>query len=203
MDGFNHNDKEIVFWSETGEVLSQNKYSETHVSSSGGGGHVGRNGGHVRAPKIKSTTVINHEIWIKKDDGKEKNVKLVGQDIPLREGQRVTLISAGVKGENSSYHSVLVNHNANKHWFINDADSLNQKLKIDLVTGNSVLLAGALWLFLIFLNQNSAVLLSIETISFVGFVIYKLLTKMPRVRKMKKSLDGHLESLAQQAYRNV
>ena len=118
MDSFKHKNKEIEFWQVTGEVLGQNKYSETHVSSSGGGGHVTQHGGHVSAPKVHSTTVTNHEFWIKTDDGTEESVQLSGYDIPLREGQRITLISAGVKGYDSGYFSILVNHNTSKHWFI-------------------------------------------------------------------------------------
>jgi len=33
MENFKHRNKEIEFWSVTGEIMAQNKYSETHVSS--------------------------------------------------------------------------------------------------------------------------------------------------------------------------
>lgn len=65
MENFKHRNKEIEFWSVTGEIMAQNKYSETHVSSSGGGGYIGAHGGHIRAPSVHSTTVTNHEFWIK------------------------------------------------------------------------------------------------------------------------------------------
>jgi hypothetical protein len=37
----------ISFHAVNGTVLSTSKYSETHVSSSGGGGYIGRNGGQI------------------------------------------------------------------------------------------------------------------------------------------------------------
>lgn len=199
MENFKHKNKEIEFWSVTGEILGQNKYSETHVSSSGGGGYVGKHGGHVSAPQVHSTTVTNHEFWIKKEDGSEKSVQLAGHDIPLREGQKITLISAGVKGKDSGYFSVLVNHNANKHWFINKADSLNKHLKIDQASGKSILIAGGLWWLV------AEVTGSVETGAVIAgaFVVYRLATKIPRIFKMTKALDKHLESLAQHAYQNT
>lgn len=199
MENFKHRKKEIEFWSVTGEILGQNKYSETHVSSSGGGGYVGRHGGHVSSPSVHSTTVTNHEFWIKKEDGSEKSVQLAGHDIPLREGQKITLISAGIKGNDSGCFSVLVNHNANKHWFINKAASLNKRLEIDQVSGKSILIAGGLWWLVTYITN------SVETGAVIAgaFVVYRLATKIPRISKMRNSLDKHLESLAQQVYQNT
>mgnify|MGYP000277111991 CR=1 FL=1 len=199
MENFKHRNKEIEFWSVTGEVLDQNKYSETHVSSSGGGGYVGKHGGHVSAPSVHSTTVTNHEFWIKKEDGSEKSVQLAGHDIPLRGGQKITLISAGIKGKDSGYFSVLVNHNANQHWFINKASSLNQHLKIEMASGKSILIAGGLWWLV------AQVTGSVGTGAVIAgaFVVYRLATKISRIFKMYKALDKHLDSLAQASYKNT
>ncbi|WP_165313155.1 hypothetical protein [Vibrio ziniensis] len=199
MENFKHRNKEIKFWSVTGEILGQNKYSETHVSSSGGGGYVGQHGGHVSAPTVHSTTVTNHEFWIKKEDGSEKSIQLAGHDIPLREGQKITLISAGIKGKDSGYFSVLVNHNANQHWFVNKADSLNKLLKIDQISGKSIFIAGGLW-WLVTSITNSVGTGAIIT---GAFVVYRIATKIPRIIKMIKALNKHLESIAQQAYQNT
>ena len=146
MENFRFRKKEIDFLSITGEVLGQNKYSETHVSSSGGGGYVGEHGGRVHAPTVHSTTITNHEFWIKKEDGGEYAVQLSGCDIPLNKKKKITLISAGIKGKKTRYYCILVNHNANRHWFINKAEALNQKLKIYRPSGKSVFIAGGLWL---------------------------------------------------------
>lgn len=199
MENFKHRNKEIEFWSVTGEIMAQNKYSETHVSSSGGGGYVGTHGGHISAPSVHSTTVTNHEFWIKTEDGSEESVQLAGRDIPLREGQKITLISAGIKGKGEGYYSVLVNHNANKHWFINKADRLNKLLKIDVASGKSILITGGLFCLVTYITES----LGTGAVIAGAFVIYRLATKIYRIIKMTDALDQHLESLAQQAYQNT
>ncbi|MFQ2209979.1 hypothetical protein ACK31V_04610 [Aeromonas caviae] len=199
MENFKHRNKEIEFWSVTGEIMAQNKFSETHVSSSGGGGYVGTHGGHISAPSVHSTTVTNHEFWIKTEDGSEESVQLAGCDIPLREGQKITLISAGVKGKGEGYYSVLVNHNANKHWFINEAGSLNKSLKIDLASGKSILITGGLFCLVTYITGS----LGAGAVIAGAYFIFRLATKITRIIKMTKALDQHLESLAQQAYQNT
>ena len=62
MESFKHKDKEVEFYTITGEVLSQQKSSETHVTSSGGGGYIGKQGGHISAPQIKTTVINKHEV---------------------------------------------------------------------------------------------------------------------------------------------
>jgi hypothetical protein len=144
MNSFVHRGKEVEFLQVTGEVLGSNKYSETHVSSSGGGGYVGKYGGNVSAPQIHSTAVTNHEFWIKTEDGVEVDIKLQGTDIPLRVGQRISVIAATRKGSERMWYSVLVNHSAGKHWFINKADDLNKLLKLEQCTGKSLIVAGCI-----------------------------------------------------------
>ncbi|WP_075185084.1 hypothetical protein [Teredinibacter haidensis] len=195
MENFKHRKIEVVFKSITGEVLGQNKYSETHVSSSGGGGYIDKHGGHVDAPQIHSKSVTNHEFWIRKQDGTEENVQLKGHDIPLRAGQIITLISAFTNEKRKPYYSVLVNHNAKKHWFINKANELNRFFCIDVFSGKSLVLAGGLW-------WGVAYLLSAEfgAIAAGIFLLYRLITKFPRMSRLEKELDAYLESLAQKAY---
>lgn len=193
MESFKHRGKEVEFWRTTGEVLSQNKYSETHVSQSGGGvGYVGKYGGYVSAPKIHSTTVTNHEFWIKQEDGSEKSFKLSGHDIPIREGQRISIITAGLKGSDSNYHSILVNHDTHEHWLLNNAKELNKHLKIDDISGKSLLIAGGLWWLVALVSTKE-----IGAIVAVGFIIYRTVTKGTRIDKMLKALSQHLEELVQ------
>ncbi|MCM2680716.1 hypothetical protein [Echinimonas agarilytica] len=241
MKNFKYKRKEVEFWSITGEILSQNKYSETHVHSSGGGGYVGKDGGHVSPPNVHSNTITNHEFWIKKSDGSEKSIQLSGHDIPLRPGQRITIISAGMKGKDSGYYSVLVNHHANEHWFLNKAEALNKQLKIYQATGKSILIAGALWWAIAQVSSRQlsditayslsagysglSTLLSADAANNIlnpiwravsnpepvmfgfcvaaGFIVLRLIIKIPRILKMHKMLNLHLESLAQACYKKA
>lgn len=48
----------------SGHVLGAEKYSETHISSSGGSNYVGPGGGAVSAPRISSYTTTNQDFWL-------------------------------------------------------------------------------------------------------------------------------------------
>lgn len=129
-ESFSYKGKTLRFRKATGLVIGINDRSEIHVRSSGGGGHVGPQGGYVPAPRIHSVKTDRLEIWIKNDGGSEECFDLPTTDIPLREGQRITLIFY-VGQENKNHVSVLVNHNANRHWFLLTADALAQVLAIN------------------------------------------------------------------------
>lgn len=206
MESFIHRGKKIDFWKVTGEVLGSDKYSETHITSSGGGGYVGQNGGHVSAPTINSSTVTNHEFWIKTEDGLEKAIKLRGSDIPLRPGQKITLISAGI--ESSGWYSILVNHSAGKHWIINSAVELNKLLKLELITGKSLLIAGGIAFVITYLTApdryGSKVWSGASWEMALGaagvFIVYRLIVKFRRIDDLHKKLKNHLEDIARLAY---
>jgi len=101
----------------TGYILSDKKHSETKVLSSGGGGYVGSYGGFVEGPEIHSKAITCHEFWLASENGNEEYVQIRGADIPLREGQKVSLIYLREKGKPDSHHALMINHNANKYWY--------------------------------------------------------------------------------------
>jgi len=106
----------------TGEILSQNKFSETHVSGGGGGGAHG----HSSNISISSRAITKHEFWIKTDDGKEKAIQLEGHDIPLREGQRISVISLWEKKMQRGYTAMLINHTSGDVIKLLDIQRLSQ-----------------------------------------------------------------------------
>lgn len=197
MDSFKYKNKEVVFWSVTGEVIGQNKYSETHISSSGGGGQVINGSGFVKAPEINTETIENHEFWIRKPNGTEKSIKLVDANIPLRIGQKITLISAGLKDKDTGYHVVLVNHNANSHWFVNNLVNITER-KLKLSKRASVLpifIAPFVWFFLSYVWGD------VVAAIFCGGSAYAWIkTKKSRFDDAYSKLKSHLEMLAQNAY---
>lgn len=197
MQDFSHGDKSVVFTALVGEVVGSDKHSETHVSSSGGGGYVGKHGGHVAAAQINSTVVINHEFWVRDDAGVEHDVKLRGHDIPLRPGQRITLIDAQRKnGSGNSWYSVIVNHSAGKHWFLNKGESLSKLLGLAPFNFKALAIGIALFVVLKWLFGS-------DTFAFLvggGFFGYRFFIDFKNRNAMVRQLDGHLEGLAQQAY---
>jgi len=79
-----------------GRVAGTSTWSETHVTSSGGGGsgYVDpQHGGHiqVQAPVISSYVTENREFFLT-DGGKEQSYKFTNADFPIREGHVVSAI---------------------------------------------------------------------------------------------------------------
>lgn len=226
MEDFSYRGKYVEFWQVTGEVLASNKYNETNISGRGGGGYIGQYGGHIKPITIDSSTTINHEFWIETEYGVEKDIQLRNINIPLRPGQKITLISAARKGSDFGFYGILVNHSAGRHWFINSAKDLNRKLHLEQLTGKSLLIAGAIaWILSFLINENPQYvrdsILYIKNLTgiFDGihwqtiaetliwgvtsvFVVYRLILKLSRVSDLTNKLENHLEKLAQLAYIN-
>lgn len=207
MESFKYKDKEIKFWRVTGEVIGQNKYSETHVSSSGGGGVVTNRGGYVSAPQVHSRAITNHEFWIKKEDGSEMSVQLSDVDIPLREGHKITLIGSRLSDQKKGPWAVLVNHSEGKHRYIARGEDLNQRFKFVRVTGLSALIA--FFLFFLILNLGPG-FLGGELKAFywatgitLSYFVPNAIFKLSRVNDLNADIDRHLESLAQETYKQV
>jgi hypothetical protein len=208
MESFKYRKKEIVFYKVAGEVLGNDKYSETHVSSSGGGGYVGQYGGHVSAPQVSSITTTNQEIWIKTESGSEESIQLKGYDIPMRSGHKISVILAGNK-DAGSYYTVIVNHSTGKHWLLHNADGLNERLNIERATGKSLLIAVLMFFSLLSLGlgigggefdlEYNWILWGLP----IGFLLYRNAVKASRYNDMCKALNLHLENIVKQAYQNT
>jgi hypothetical protein len=77
----------VVFETIKGTVLATTKRSETHLHAS-------------------------HEFWIKTEEGHEVPVQLRGHDIPLREGQTVTVTQAKKESQKEYAWVSLANHHS-------------------------------------------------------------------------------------------
>lgn len=77
---------EIYVFTHTGVVRGAQRWSDTHVSSSGGGGWVGPHGGRVAAAQVHSNVVQRGKFFLCEDNGTEHEIhSLFG----VRDGQRV------------------------------------------------------------------------------------------------------------------
>ncbi|HEY8101770.1 MAG TPA: hypothetical protein VIF82_13555 [Burkholderiaceae bacterium] len=80
-------------------VVVDNVHSESvSIHSSGGGGHVGRYGGHVSAPTVHSRVIEKQRIWVKTEQGAEVNIDLTGANFPTRAGHRVAVTEVRKSG---------------------------------------------------------------------------------------------------------
>lgn len=174
----------------TGYILSDKKHSETKVWSSGGGGYVGRYGAFVEAPEVHSQAITCQEFWLASENGNEEYVQIQGADIPLREGQKVSIIYLSEKGKPDSYHVLLINHNANKYWFTKGIPA-NYLFHL---SQDAILLRGIIYY----------VLAVIVTCTFFGrdgfgisiFIAFPLLVfKLIKNGRLAKKMLDHLESL--------
>lgn len=77
-----------------GVVKSVKVWSDTHVSSSGGGGYIHpTNGGRVDAPTVSSTVTERQKFYLETSPGKEEEFDLSA--VGVSEGHKLTIISGG------------------------------------------------------------------------------------------------------------
>lgn len=91
---------EIYVFTRTGEVRGAQRWSDTHVSSSGGGGWVGPQGGRVDAAQVHSNVVQRGKFFLCEDNGTEHEIhSLFG----VRDGQRVIAAWGGDQASRRGY----------------------------------------------------------------------------------------------------
>jgi hypothetical protein len=98
----------------TGIVESVKDWSETHISSSGGGGYLSEGTGHVSAPTVTSRSVHRQVFFVKYEDGtqKEFDTTLIGVAV----GHKVTSVFGAKQGK-YGHPLAFYNHTTNTHAF--------------------------------------------------------------------------------------
>ncbi|MCW2315889.1 hypothetical protein M2322_001433 [Rhodoblastus acidophilus] len=79
-----------------GTVTSASKWTESHVSSSGGGGFIANGSGYVNAPQVSTTVVERGEFWVRTSDGKEVRIS---ENLPVAPGHEVVVLWGDVAGK--------------------------------------------------------------------------------------------------------
>lgn len=130
MENFTFGGKTVIFEHCTGIVLSAERQNQTHISTSGGGGFIHNGGGHINPTRVHSTIQTNQQFWIQTSSGKEVVYKFKNSDIPLRAGQKITVVTATVKNASFSYRTMLVNHSSEQYWTMTDGEELNKGFDI-------------------------------------------------------------------------
>ena len=84
----------FIFLAYKAEVVSEPQiWTETHISSSGGGGYVHpEHGGHVSAPTISSNIIERQRYFVKYSNGNESELRDV---ISARKGHKIWVIFGG------------------------------------------------------------------------------------------------------------
>jgi hypothetical protein len=167
MEPFRHGGLHLDLQGFTGTVTDQQKFSETKVSSSGGGGYLHQGSGHVQAPTVTSTTTTKHEFWVQLTDGTQHPIQLTGLDIPLGTGQKITLVY-GANRTGGTLLALIANHSANRCWYVSGPGAL---LKL---AGDQTLLAlvGVVFTALV-LSAVTGVIGGALGIAIAGYLIWK------------------------------
>ena len=184
---FRWGDRSQKFEMFTGTVMSSSKWSETHVSSSGGGGYLHQGSGHVSAPTVSSTVKSKHEFWIQTADGHQIPVQLTDADFPLMPSQLITLVSAPSANKPNEHRWVFVrNHSAKQSWILNAATTVTaaqmhpmRPWSIGVAVGLAVL----------------GLLLGIFFIGAIGYTGYRLFKRYQDQKAIVAALEEHMKNI--------
>ncbi len=193
MEELKFNKTNIAFRSVTGTVLNSTKLIETHFSS--------------YDPGISSKAVTNHEFWIEKDDGTELSVRLKGIEIPLRQGQKITLISCRKKSKKPDspwWYTSLINHSEKSIRTINDAKGLNKLMNVELVFLSAIIYAIISYVIAVLLafslgfmgfstKESEPLMIAAITIPFSYLLAKKIIRKI----RFEKNLANHIRKISQ------
>jgi len=101
----------------TGTVEKINRWSDTKVWTTGGGGYIDPNfGGRIEAPQEHSEIIQHCECSLKMDDGSKNILDLAFTGIPFVEGSRVALVWGSASGGKSGPYHYIENMDINKSW---------------------------------------------------------------------------------------
>ncbi|MEE1921455.1 hypothetical protein V0R50_00785 [Pseudomonas sp. 148P] len=138
---FHHFERQFAFFMVTGEVLDTQKrnHNELHASHyhNGGGGYMhngyGSISGGSSSMQVSSTSVQEHEFWIRDDeDGKESCFKVHDSSLSLRAGQKVSMVFMHPADSRTGKMVALYNHNAERNYVINGPQEINRLFGIYL-----------------------------------------------------------------------
>lgn len=112
------NEKRYEFKFIKGIVLSKDRISTTEVYGSGGGGYSHQGTGHTQSVTISSTTTHKDNLFIKLDDGKEKEINLINWEISCRDGHELIFVWA--KSDEKSTDYLVIENLSTDRRYTND-----------------------------------------------------------------------------------
>lgn len=133
-ESFVHLEKELFFFTITGQVLDTQKRSEMQMHTShhhnGGGGYIYNGTGGVSGGSssmhLSCHTTTAHEFWIKTLDGKEACFGFPDSRVQMRNSQWLTLVFVGVRGTNQGVMCSIYNHAAQEHMRVMDSAQIDR-----------------------------------------------------------------------------
>lgn len=199
MNPFIYGNKTIEFVSKSGEVVGYNTIVKTHVSGGGGGGYTNQGTGYSAPVTISSSNEVIQKFFLKEDNNQETSFTFTNREIPLRDGQKITIID-GRDGKTGGL-ARIVNHNADRFWYAESGWKLAKNWGLIKRTWHYFLLGFSAWIVLAALLYSVVDFWSLWFIMFAGTVVYvKIKTKSNE--KIVKKLDEHMDELAREVLRS-
>jgi hypothetical protein len=188
MKPFDCNGKQIVFTKVAGTVAGAHKRAETSISGSGGGGSSWDGRGRTEPVTITSTVSVKQEFFLKTPDGKQVPVQLSDEDIPIMDGQKVTMIAGHAGKERRWTH--LVNHDTELFWRIGNAKVHAITLGLVRTPLVSFMLGIVTWIAVAYVLNGW-----IGFIGAIGFWVFE----WQRLRRASGALAEHINDLGKEA----
>ncbi|MBI1407042.1 MAG: hypothetical protein GC145_13060 [Caulobacter sp.] len=178
---------DIKMFTRSGVVHGSKTWTSTQVHSSGGGGYVGPQGGHVHAARVTSGNTTHDAFFLVGEDGKEIEIKLTDVSFGVRDGHYVTAVYSGHQRDEWQWLSHLHNHNTDKSAKISSA--------YRKIVGNPNVL-------IFFAAMAVAIALGVFVRSWKLFLItvaiyagYTLLVESPKLRALAQAIDKRASDL--------
>lgn len=128
MDQFSAERGTVTFHQVKGIVLSGETGTKVDVSLSGGGGHVGPNGGYVSAPQLRTASTDVQSLWIRTDEGRDDHFSLVGTTAAVTGGQHVVMVLGEASTSKTYWPVVLININSQRYHPLAGIESLARRI---------------------------------------------------------------------------
>jgi hypothetical protein len=189
--------KTLKFASSWGEVAGTHKHAETRVQGGGGGG----TGGNTAPIHISSTVTVQQEFFLKTSGGGETPVKLSGADIPLRDGQSVTMVSVSRSEGNTVYWARLVNHAANQWYATSGSPVLLTWLGVVPTTIKRLGISTGIWwgTFMAISVVSAFHFVGTAFLVATGAAVYYLIKVGSKQKAACSAFDAHCQAMSQWA----
>ncbi len=180
----------------TGTVTGSKKFSETHVSGSGTGSGYG-----PVSMSVTSSSTVHQEFFIRDKESVDHPIKIWGLDIPVADGQQVTLSRSEI-GERSR-PAYLINHSARRGWPLYTTPS-QVAIELGVLPGTAMLYAKAAGVGVLagWLAGSLAIFSGLITglIAAISWVVFELRRRSSVGRELKvRYLEEEKATLAKPA----
>lgn len=172
----------------TGEVAASNKWSDTYVS-----GH-----GDKHGTTVKSDVVHKTEFFLK-DGDEERSFQIADLNVPVREGQKVSVVWCILNDRDTGPHRFVFNHTTK------DGAELKSAFKglVGPTMGRWALLLLALGLMSFFGTAISAGKENVKTAEIVFFLVVGLMFIAPGVGMLGKAMKNDRHRFAMEAEKEI